>query len=172
MVRKSLDTNFKKVLLANWISFFSLGGALFLFPKLSKELGYSSVMISTILGFLFTFRFLSFLIFSRFNIELTEGKIFISYLISCLSFVATSFVKMPFLHIISISALGISSALSFKLVFSEIARKGYSTDLNEFVIGAGWLTEPLLIGLLGQIFGITRGFFVAGFLICFCTCCS
>ncbi|MCS7181035.1 MAG: hypothetical protein NZ891_06775, partial [bacterium] len=140
---------------------------LFLFPKLSKEIGYSSITISNILGSLFTLRFLSFLIFSRFSMELTEGKIFVSYLIPCFSFIITGIVKIPFLHLLSISSLGISSALSFKLVFSEIAKKGYSTELNEIIIGIGWLTGPLFIGFLSHILGISKGFISAGIFVLF-----
>ncbi|MFN4227004.1 MAG: MFS transporter [Candidatus Ratteibacteria bacterium] len=163
--RKKFDKEFKKYVLANTLNFFCLSAILYLFPKLAREIGYSTITISNIIGSLLTVRFLTFLILSRLNLKPGEKELFFSYSIAGSSILITGIIKTSILHFISVSILGISSALSFKLVFSEIAKKGYSTEFNETTIGFGWFTGPIFIGFLSNIFGISEGFILTGLFV-------
>ncbi|MCS7180033.1 MAG: hypothetical protein NZ891_01605, partial [bacterium] len=162
---RNLDKETKKVLLLNFVNFFAIGGVFFLFPKLATKIGYSSTKISNILSFLFLVRFLMFFVFSKINLKINEKNFFFSYLFVFITLILTGFVKSTFLHTIFISFLGISSAYSYKLGLFTVIKKGYSTEINESIIGIGLFSGPLIVGTLSQFFGIYNGFVLSGFLI-------
>lgn len=163
--KKQLDRETKKVIFLNFVNFFAVGGMLFLFPKLANNIGYSSTLISSILTFLFIVRFFMFYVFSKIKIKRNGKIIFLLYLLVCFSLITTGFLKGTIYHIISVSLLGISSAYSYRLGIFTIIEKGFSTELHEAIVGIGLFTGPLILGILGQIFGIFNGFIFSGVLV-------
>ena len=165
-IGKKLDIETKKIMFLNFINFFCIGGVIFLFPKLAKSISYSSSLISNIMTSLFLLRFFMFYIFSRIRFEI-KNTFLIIYFFDFISLLFTGIFKKPFLHLISISILGITSAVSFRIALIKVIKNGYSTELNESIIGIGLFTGPLIVGILSQIFGIFNGFIISGFLVLF-----
>ncbi|HOK57316.1 MAG TPA: hypothetical protein PKV21_06155 [bacterium] len=163
--RKPLDKETKKVMLLNFSSFFAIGGFLFVFPKLANNIGYSSNLISNIITFLFLIRTSMFYVFSKIKIRTTDKILFFNYLFICLSLIGAGISKNFPLHLIFISLLGFCSAYSYRLGLFTVIEKGFSTELNESIIGIGLFTGPLIVGILSQIFGIFNGFIFSGVLI-------
>lgn len=166
-LNRKLDIHTKRILTLNFSIFFAIGGTLFLFPKLGKTLDYPSTVISNLLTYLFFVRLLSFYLLSKIEIFNIENKIpFFYFLVSLSLFLCGTF-KSPILHLIPFTIIGLSSAFSYRLAIINILKKGYSTELNESIIGIGFFTGPLIIGFLGQISGIFKGFILGGFIILF-----
>jgi len=164
-VKKKIDKWTRKIMLLNFVSFFGIGGTIFLFPKLAKSISYPSTLISNILTSLFIIRFFMFFIFSKIKIKITGKTLFISYFGVAFSLIFTGILKAPLFHSICISFLGITSAFSFRAGLMTVVEKGYSTELNESIIGMGLFTGSLILGVLSQIFGIFNGFIFSGSLI-------
>jgi len=166
IVEKKLDKETKKIKFLNFINFFCIGGVIFLFPKLARTISYSPSLISNIMTSLFLIRFLMFYFFSKVKFEIKD-EFLIIYFLDFISLLLTGIFRKPFLHLISISILGITSALSFRIALINVIEKGHSTELNESIIGIGLFTGSLIIGILSQIFGIFNGFIISGFLVLF-----
>ncbi|MCM8804443.1 MAG: MFS transporter [Candidatus Omnitrophica bacterium] len=164
-VENKIDRYTKKIMFLNFINFFGIGGTLYLFPKLAKIIGYPSPLISNILTSLFLIRFFMFWIFSKIKVKFTNVILSISYILVFISLFFTGIIKVPFLHFIFISILGVSCALSYRITIITVIEKGYSTELNESIIGIGFFTGSLIVGILGQIFGIFNGFILSSILI-------
>lgn len=166
-INNEIDRETEKIFVLNFINFFAIGGILFLYPKLAKTIGFSSALISNILSSLFIVRFFMFYIFSRVNVRVNQNILFFSYFLIFLSYFLTGIFKNPLFHAIFISILGITSAFSYKTTLFTVIKRGYSTEMNESIIGVGLFTGPLITGFLSQIFGIFNGFIISGFLVLF-----
>ncbi|MGC8976781.1 MAG: hypothetical protein ACP5OB_04085 [Candidatus Ratteibacteria bacterium] len=166
-IENKIDKETKKIMFLNFVNFFGIGGIIFLFPKLAKTINYSSPLISNILTSLLVLRTFMFYLFSRIKVKIDENIIFIPYFLISISLSLTGIFKSPFLHAVFISMLGVSSALSYRIALLTVIKKGYSTELNESIIGVGLFTGPIVIGILSQIFGIFNGFVFSGILILF-----
>ncbi len=162
---KKIDKETFKILTLNFVNFLGFGGMMYLFPKLGKTIGYSPSLISNIFTFMFGIRFLMFYLFSKIKIKTEEKTIFFSYLAICLSLIFTGISRKPLFHILSISLLGITASFSYRTSIINVIEKGYSTELNEAIIGLGFLTGSLIVGSLSQIFGIFNGFIFSGITI-------
>ncbi|MCM8772347.1 MAG: hypothetical protein NC922_04665 [Candidatus Omnitrophica bacterium] len=165
LINKKPEIEIKKVFFLNFVNFLSVGGILFLFPKLAINLGYSTPLISNIITCLFITRFFMFYFFSRISPKFSEKILFISYLTISIALILTGLSKIPYFHILSFLLIGTSSAFSFRMGILKIIEKGYSTELNESIIGIGLFTGPLIIGILSQILGVSNGFIYSGILI-------
>lgn len=160
---KRLDKELQKICIMNFLNFFSTGSLIFLFPKLAKTIGYSSFLISNILSVHFIVRFLMFYLFSKTK----ENKALLDffYFLLAFSLIFTGISRKVFLHILCVSFIGISSAFSYRLTLKSFLQKGYSTELNESIIGIGLFSGSIITGILGQFFGMFNGFILAGFII-------
>jgi len=165
-IGKKLDLETKRIMFLNFINFFCIGGVFFLFPKLAKSISYSPSLISNIMTSLFLIRFFMFYILSKIRFEIKDD-FFLIYLFDFITLLFTGIFKKPFLHLIFISILGITSAFSFRITLIKVIEKGYSTELNESIIGIGFFTGSLIVGILSQIFGIFKGFIISGFMVLF-----
>ena len=166
LIEKKIDKETKRSMFLNFINFFCIGGVIFLFPKLARTISYSPGLISNIMTSLFLIRFLMFYFFSKVKFEIKDDFLLI-YILDFISLLLTGIFRKPFLHLISISILGITSALSYRIALINVIEKGYSTELNESIIGIGLFAGPLIVGILSQISGIFNGFIISGFLVLF-----
>lgn len=163
--KRNIDKNIKKVFFLNFVNFFAIAGMLYLFPKLAINIGYPPPLISNIVTSLFIIRFFMFYIFSKVKIQLNEKTLFFSYFLIFIGLLLTGISKEPLLHIFCLSLLGISSAFSYRMGILNVIEKGLSTELNESVVGIGLFVGPVILGSLGQFFGIFNGFILSGIFI-------
>ncbi|MCM8818854.1 MAG: MFS transporter [Candidatus Omnitrophica bacterium] len=163
--KKTLNKEIKKVFFLNFVNFFAIGGILYLFPKLALTIGYTPPLISNIVTSLFIVRFFMFYIFSKIKIKLDEKTLFFSYFSIFISLIFTGISKTPIFHTFCLYILGTSSAFSFRMGILNVIEKGFSTELNESIIGIGLFVGPLILGSLSQIFGIYNGFIFSGVII-------
>lgn len=167
-VKKEKEKKFKKRLqsirILNFLTFFSIGTTMFIFPRYGLEINYSPQLIGKILSFLLLARFTTFYIFKRFKIEISKD-ILLSYIFTSIGLASIGFFKNPVVHSVSMIIIGISNAFSFKESLIYHLYGGYATEIHEGIIGAGFLVGPPVMGTLSKFFGMQRAFIISAFLI-------
>ena len=162
--KKEFKKRLKSIRILNFLTFFSMGTTMFIFPRYGLDIDYSPQLIGKILSVLLVARFIAFYIFKKFKIEISKD-ILISYILTSIGLASIGFFKNPVIHSLSMIIIGISNAFSFKESLLYHLYGGYATEIHEGIVGAGFLTGPPVMGILSKFFGIQNAFIISAFLI-------
>ena len=156
------STEITKVRILNFLNFLTMGAILFLFPRLSLDIGYTPAIIGKLIAVTFITRFLVFILLKKIRI----GKVSSVFLASCIAIsiccILIALGKTPKVHAISMVILGISTALTYHMSITRHIKEGYLPEIHEGFIGAGLFMGPLIAGCLGQLFNLQTAFIIIG----------
>jgi len=144
---------------ANFVSFFVIANAKYQFPKLARELNFSSYTIGLIIGCL------GFALFSGFFILQKSDRWHSkkSYLVGSHALAAAGLLLIyasnkPWLFAFALILVGLSASVtcysSQFYVVRFMKKKGKGTGLHESILGAGALSGPILGGVAAQCAGL------------------
>ena len=144
---------------ANFVSFFVIANARYQFPKLARELNFSSSTIGLIIGCL------GFALFSGFFIlqksDRWHSKTFYlvgSHALAVAGLLLIYVSNKPLLFGIALILVGLSASVtcysSQFYVVQFMKKKGKGTGLHESIVGAGALSGPILGGVAAQFAGL------------------
>jgi MFS family permease len=144
---------------ANFVSFFVIANARYQFPKLARELNFSSYIIGLIIGCL------GFALFSGFFILLRSDRWHskASYLVGSHALAMAGLLLIcvsnkPMLFAFALILVGLSASVtcysSQFYVVQFMKKKGKGTGLHESIVGAGALSGPILGGVAAQFAGL------------------
>jgi DHA1 family tetracycline resistance protein-like MFS transporter len=144
---------------ANFVSFFVIANARYQFPKLARELHFSSSTIGLIIGCI------GFALFSGFFIlrksERWHSKKF--YLVGSQALTVAGLLLIygssrPLLFAFALILVGLSASVTIYssqfYVIQFMKKKGKGTGIHESIVGAGALSGPILGGIAAQFAGL------------------
>ena len=155
---------------ANFVSWFNLGVMRNLFPKLGTELGFSSMLVGTLIFIItFTQTIMFFILGRTHRWHYRLGPILLFQFLSFLSLWIFVFSSSVIYFATAMIFLGLSAGLTyFSSIFYSLygsLDKGRKSGLHEAVIGTGALFGPLAGGLFADRFGIRAPYIVAAIVL-------
>ena len=144
---------------ANFASFFIIANARYQFPKLARELHFSSQTIGLILGCIGFALFSGFFILRKSDRWHSETSYLIgSQALAMAGLLLISVSSKPLFFAFALILVGLSASVTCYLsqfyVVQLMKKKGKGTGLHESIVGAGALSGPILGGIAAQFAGL------------------
>jgi len=144
---------------ANFVSFFVIANARYQFPKLARELNFSSYTIGLIIGCIGFALFSGFFILRRSDRWHSKTSYLVgSHALAAAGLLLICVSNRPLLFAFALILIGLSASVtcysSQFYVVQFIKKKGKGTGLHESIVGAGALSGPILGGVAAQFAGL------------------
>ena len=144
---------------ANFASFFVIANARYQFPKLARELDFSSSTIGLIIGCLGFALFSGFFILRKSNRWHSKASYLVeSHALAVVGLLLIYLSSSPFLFAFALILVGLSASVtcysSQFYVVQLMKKKGKGSGIHESIVGAGALSGPILGGVAAQFAGL------------------
>ncbi|MDD3725588.1 MAG: hypothetical protein PHI44_00085 [Candidatus Ratteibacteria bacterium] len=152
----------RKIRVLNFLHFFVSGSVFYLYPKLGLLRGLSPQFIGTIIGVIFTSRFVAFFLLMDKPLILHPAVFILSCLLFFISCVMIGYGSHPIIILISVIILGITGAFAYHNSLLIHIKYNLKPEIHECILGAGTFFGSLIAGLLGQIFNLPSAYIIIG----------
>ena len=144
---------------ANFASFFVIANARYQFPKLARELNFSSHTIGLIIGCLGFALFSGFFILQKSDRWHSKASYLVgSHALAAAGLLLICVSSKPLLFAFALILVGLSASVTIYssqfYVVQLMKKKGKGTGLHESIVGAGALSGPILGGVAAQFAGL------------------
>jgi DHA1 family tetracycline resistance protein-like MFS transporter len=144
---------------ANFASFFVIANARYQFPKLARELDFSSGTIGLIIGCLGFALFSGFFILRKSDRWHSKASYLVeSHALAVVGLLLIYLSSRPFLFAFALILIGLSASVtcysSQFYVVQLMKKKGKGSGIHESIVGAGALSGPILGGVAAQFAGL------------------
>jgi predicted MFS family arabinose efflux permease len=144
---------------ANFVSFFVIANARYQFPKLARELDFSSHTIGLIIGCLGFALFSGFFILQKSDRWHSKTSYLVgSHALAVAGLLLITVSHRPLFFAFALILVGLSASVtcysSQFYVVQLMKKKGKGTGLHESIVGAGALSGPILGGVAAQFAGL------------------
>jgi len=144
---------------ANFASFFVIANARYQFPKLARELDFSSSTIGLIIGCLGFALFSGFFILRKSDRWHSNASYLVeSHALAVVGLLLIYLSSRPFLFAFALILIGLSASVtcysSQFYVVQLMKKKGKGSGIHESIVGAGALSGPILGGVAAQFAGL------------------
>lgn len=153
----------KRVRLLNFSTFFTVGAITFLFPKFLLILKFPSFLIGILISILYFSRTLFFYIMKG-KPHIYRGRISFLYLYILIFFGLLLIGTGNNIFVFTLSMLILGSLNGFSYYNSLLLHLsgGYPVEMNEVLVGAGFFSGPLIVGILSTLFNLRIAFILIG----------
>ena len=144
---------------ANFASFFVIANARYQFPRLARELNFSSYTIGLIIGCLGFALFSGFFILRKSDRWHSKASYLVgSHALAVAGLLLICVSNKPLLFAFALILVGLSASVTIYssqfYVVQFMKKKGKGTGIHESVVGAGALSGPILGGIAAQFAGL------------------